>query len=414
MNAPHAYDLEQHHGDLGRGPVSTESVTSAAYFEAEREAVFKRSWLVVGRETEIPKHGDYLVKRVEPWNATVVVARDKQGRLHAMHDVCPHRGMHVCGKEHRGNRRSGTFTCQFHGWVFGMDGQVLDVPERNQYFSDPTRLRMPPLAVDTWEGFIFVHWQAEPAQTLREFLGELYDGYHGYFEGSFFQKAGRYVADMHMNWKLYLDSSNEVIHAGYTHIQNNTGQNAKSAVNLLLTPEWVRLGERHRAVGVPIGLGERDLAPMEQLAFKYGGLTTAYDARVRARQLPSGVNFAKADNWAFDVLELYPNQVWFLSGALVGLISLWPSAHNRCRAEIDVYMAPPSNAAERVAIEYGLLSLRDVIREDLNMAEGCTDAMSSGALKEIQLSDQEINVRHSYLVVDREVSAYLAESGKTI
>lgn len=43
MNAPRVHELAQRYGDLGRGPVSTESVTSAACFEAEREAVFKRS-----------------------------------------------------------------------------------------------------------------------------------------------------------------------------------------------------------------------------------------------------------------------------------------------------------------------------------------------------------------------------------
>jgi len=415
MNAPRTHELAQRYRDLGRGPVSTESVTSAAYFEAEREAVFKRSWLMIGREHGVANPGDYLVKRIAPWNATVVVARDKQGRLHAMHDVCPHRGMHVCGKDQRGHRRGGTFTCQFHGWVFGLDGRVLDVPDRDLYYDlDTTQLRMPPLAVDTWEGFIFVHWQAEPAQSLKDFLGELYDGYGGYFDDGFFKKAGGYVADLAINYKFYLDSSVELLHAGYTHIQNNTGQNAKSGTSLYLGPQWLQLGKRHRAVGVPLGIGERDLAPMEALAFKYGGATTPYDPRVRERQLPPALNVAKADAWAFDVVELFPNQVLFLSAPLMGFISLWPSAHDRCRVEIEVYMAPPTNAAERVAIEYGLLSIRDVIREDLNMAEGCTDALSSGVLPQIQLSDQEMAVRHSYQVIEAAVRAYLAETGQSL
>ena len=415
MNAPRMHELAQRYGDLGRGPVSTESVTSAAYFEAEREAVFKRSWLMIGREQDVANPGDYLVKRIEPWNATVVVARDRQGQLHAMHDVCPHRGMHVCGKDQRGTRRGGTFTCQFHGWVFGLDGRVVDVPDRDLYYAlDPAQLRMPPLAVDTWEGFIFVHWQAEPAQDLRTFLGELYDGYGGYFDDGFFARAGGYVADLRMNYKFYLDSSVEALHAGYTHIQNNTGQNAQSGTALYLGPGMVTLHRSHRAISAPLGIGERDLAPMEALAFKYGGATTPYDPRVRERRLPPALNVAKADAWAFDVVELFPNQVLFLSAPLMGFISLWPSAHDRCRVEIEVYMAPPTNAAERVAIEYGLLSIRDVIREDLNMAEGCTDALSSGVLQEIQLSDQEMAVRHSYLVIEEAVRAYLADTGQAL
>jgi nitrite reductase/ring-hydroxylating ferredoxin subunit len=409
MNAPRMHELAQRYGDLGRGPVSTEPVTSAAYFEAEREAVFKRSWLMIGREQDVASPGDYLVKRIEPWNATVVVARDRQGRLHAMHDVCPHRGMHVCGKDQRGTRRGGTFTCQFHGWVFGMDGRVVDVPDRDLYYDlDPAQLRMPPLAVDTWEGFIFVHWQSEPAQDLRTFLGELYDGYGGYFDDGFFARAGGYVADLRMNYKFYLDSSVEALHAGYTHIQNNTGQNAQSGTALYLGPGMVSLHRSHRAISAPLGIGERDLAPMEALAFKYGGPTTPYDPRVRERPLPPALNVSRLDNWAFDVLEVFPNTLIFQSAALYAVLSLWPSAVDRTRFDAQVYMPAPTNAAERVAIEYGLLSLRDVMREDLNMAEGCTDAMSSGVLQEIQLSDQELAVRHSYAVVDRLVREYLA------
>jgi phenylpropionate dioxygenase-like ring-hydroxylating dioxygenase large terminal subunit len=401
--------LAQRYGDLGRGRIATESVISPSYFEAEREAVFKRSWLLVGRESEVPNPGDYLVKRIEPLRTTVVVARDKQGALHAMHDVCPHRGMHVCGKEQRDNRRGGTFVCQFHGWVFGMDGRVVDVPDRDLYYNlDTSQLRMPPLAVDTWEGFIFVHWQAQPGESLKEFLGELYDGYSNYFDDGFFKKVGGYVAELHINYKFYLDSSVEALHAGYTHIQNNTGQNAKSGTSLYLGPQWVRLGERHRAVGIPIGVGERDLSPMEQLAFRFGGATTPYDPRVRARPLPPGVNLPKADNWAFDIVEIYPNTLLFTSAPLWARLSLWPSAHDRCRFEAQIYMPPPQNAAERVAVEYGLVSLRDVMREDLNMAEGCTDALAAGVLSDINLSDQELAVRHSYWVVDRAVREFRA------
>ncbi|GAB4353700.1 MAG: aromatic ring-hydroxylating dioxygenase subunit alpha [Immundisolibacter sp.] len=409
MNAPRTHELAQRYGDLGRGPVSTESVTSAAYFEAEREAVFKRSWLMIGREHDVADPGDYLVKRIAPWNATVVVARDKQGRLHAMHDVCPHRGMHVCGKDQRGHRRGGSFTCQFHGWVFGLDGRVLDVPDRDLYYDlDTTELRMPPLAVDTWEGFIFVHWQAAPAQSLKDFLGELYDGYGGYFDDSFFKKAGGYVADLAMNYKFYLDSSVEALHAGYTHIQNNTGQNAQSGTALYLGQGMVTLHRNHRAISAPLGIGERDLAPMEALAFKYGGPTTPYDPRVRERPLPPALNVSRLDNWAFDVLEVFPNTLIFQSAALYAVLSLWPKAVDRTVFEAQVYLPAPTNAAERVAIEYGLISLRDVMREDLNMAEGCTDALSSGVLPQIQLSDQEMAVRHSYAVVDRLVREYLA------
>jgi len=411
MNSPRIFPIADSYPNMQRSAVTTESVTSADYFEAEREAVFKQSWFIVGRVEDIAEPGDYFVKRLPTFETTIVVTRDRDGTIHAMHDVCPHRGMRVCGKDHSGNRKN--FTCQFHGWVFGLDGKVLDIPHKEAFFNlGVNELRMPAISVDTWEGFIFMHWQPEPAETLQEFLGELYQGYEGFFSGEFFHKAGGYTAELDINYKFYMDSSVELIHAGYTHIQNNTGQNAKSGTSLFMPPEDARLYKRHRIATVPIGLGERELAPMEQLAMRFGGATTPYDERVRARETPPAINHKNDPTWAFDILEFYPSQLLFLIVAMTAHIVLFPTAHNRSVMETTVYMIKPGNAAERVALEYGLLSLRDVMREDFNMAEGCTDGLASGALKEIQLSDQEACVRHSYEVIDRAVREYLAKKAK--
>jgi nitrite reductase/ring-hydroxylating ferredoxin subunit len=406
MNTPYDFPMARRYEGLGTGPVSTEPVISAEYFEAERRAVFEQSWLMVGRTSDLPNAGDFFVKRIPPWKSTLVATRGRDGRIHAFHDVCPHRGMHVCGREQRGNRK--VFTCGFHGWVFGLDGRVVGVTEESWFYAlDKGRLRMPPVAVDTWEGFIFIHRDPEPAESLPKFLDELGTSYSGYFDEGFFRKVGRYEADVKMNYKFYVDSSVEAYHAGYTHLQNNTGQNLSSGTALRLESSATRLYRRHRTVGVPIGVGARELAPIEDLAFRYGGATTPYDPRVKDRPLPPGINSSRDPNWAFDILEIYPNTILFLSAPLFAALSLWPSAADRCRFEADIYMAEPSNAAERVALEYGLVSLRDVIREDLNTAEGCTDALASGALKEIQLSDQEIAVRHNYSVVNQVVKDWL-------
>src|SRR3546814_4984624 len=47
-------DLTQTAG-LGTGPVSCEPYRSPAYFERERENLFKRAWLTVGRVEQLPE-----------------------------------------------------------------------------------------------------------------------------------------------------------------------------------------------------------------------------------------------------------------------------------------------------------------------------------------------------------------------
>ncbi len=51
---------------------------------------------MIGREREVTNPGDYPVTRIEPWNTSVVVARDRQARLHPCTTcVRTAAGMHV-------------------------------------------------------------------------------------------------------------------------------------------------------------------------------------------------------------------------------------------------------------------------------------------------------------------------------
>ena len=50
--------------ELGTGPVPAESYISPEYFELERERIFRRTWLNVGRVEDIPNAGDYFVREL--------------------------------------------------------------------------------------------------------------------------------------------------------------------------------------------------------------------------------------------------------------------------------------------------------------------------------------------------------------
>ena len=48
--------------ELGTAPVPAEPCISADYFEREREAIFRRTWLNIGRVEDVPSPGSYIVK----------------------------------------------------------------------------------------------------------------------------------------------------------------------------------------------------------------------------------------------------------------------------------------------------------------------------------------------------------------
>jgi phenylpropionate dioxygenase-like ring-hydroxylating dioxygenase large terminal subunit len=92
---------------------------SPAIFDAELDRFLAAQWLIAGHVSEIPQRGDYFV--LDGLSSSVIVARGADGAIHAMHNVCRHRGAKVCEQE-RG--RTSLFTCRYHGWSYHVDGSL--------------------------------------------------------------------------------------------------------------------------------------------------------------------------------------------------------------------------------------------------------------------------------------------------
>ena len=56
----------QHYPDLGTGPISFDDCVSPEFYELEREAIFKRCWLNVGRVEQLPRRGAISRRRSMP------------------------------------------------------------------------------------------------------------------------------------------------------------------------------------------------------------------------------------------------------------------------------------------------------------------------------------------------------------
>lgn len=74
---------------LGIGPVPAAPYYRDEYFELERKAIFKRSWLHLGHVCELPTQGSYMVRAVEVADASILITRGKDDVIRAFHNVCP-------------------------------------------------------------------------------------------------------------------------------------------------------------------------------------------------------------------------------------------------------------------------------------------------------------------------------------
>ena len=142
--------------------------TDEQQYQVERQAVFFESPIAVALSLEVPEPGDFQTQTV--MDIPLLMTRDRDGRVHCFINVCRHRGSLVCLE------RSGTirkFSCPYHGWVFGMDGSLVDVPlEKQAYHNeiDKDALFLKKVRVESYKGFVFGTFDEE-APSLEEYLG---------------------------------------------------------------------------------------------------------------------------------------------------------------------------------------------------------------------------------------------------
>lgn len=207
------------YGDLVRDDrVNGRLYYDPAIFQDEIEKIWRREWLYVAHESEIPEPGDYLTRRIglEP----VIVSRDEDGAVHLMLNRCPHRGNSVCQNE-RGN--SHAFRCAYHGWTFNNRGDLVGVPYASGYDeafrkTDFPLTRVPRAGV--YRGLIFASLSPD-GPSLEERLGRarsLLDQFVDLSpEGELVVRSGVLKHSYRGNWKMALENSVDGYHPNILH-----------------------------------------------------------------------------------------------------------------------------------------------------------------------------------------------------
>lgn len=73
-------DLTLRHPEVGTGPVSTDIYWEPSFYERELRAMFRQTWLCVGREEEIPEPGDFITRDIPTFRMSIIIARGKRWR----------------------------------------------------------------------------------------------------------------------------------------------------------------------------------------------------------------------------------------------------------------------------------------------------------------------------------------------
>ena len=379
--------------ELGTDPVPVEPCISEEHFELEREGIFRRAWLCVGRVDDLPEAGDYFVREIAICKVSVLVIRGPDGKVRGFHNVCSHRGNRLVSDE-CGTRRGTSIHCPYHHWVYNTRGELIRVPDEENFFDlEKGDHGLSPVHTDTWEGFIFVNLAATPPETLRDWLGEVAEQLDGcpFHE---MKRAFTYRVEVDSNWKVILDGQNELYHLPMLHrrlVGKDFVVNAQGNIRY----RDVRLYNHH-------GFYALDFPPFRTVT----PLRVALGADIHeapAFHVPQMTGH-------MDQYMLFPNFVidvikFARSTALV-TYSTWPLEVGRTVWEVRFHFREPVSVRDRLRQESFKRVTLDILQEDVLVTEGVHAGLASRAKSHMILQDSEIVLRHRHKVAEEFVELY--------
>ncbi|HEY7320707.1 MAG TPA: Rieske 2Fe-2S domain-containing protein [Candidatus Binatia bacterium] len=125
--------------------------------------LLRRYWLPVGVVSELTEEAPTQLVRI--LGETLVLFRDKQGRVGLLEDRCPHRGASLS----YGRVEARGLSCPYHGWLFDTRGHCLETPAepRESKFCLTVRQRAYP--VQKLVGLYWAYLGPEPLPLVPNF-----------------------------------------------------------------------------------------------------------------------------------------------------------------------------------------------------------------------------------------------------
>lgn len=192
--------------------------TSQAVFDREIETIYHRGWCFIAHESELPKSGDYVVRRIG--TQLLLAVRGKDDQIRVFYNRCPHRGAVLCQTQSGHQAR---ITCPYHAWTFALDGRIIGLPDEAAYPQDFSRAEAnltPVERTESYGGFIFVNLVPN-GKTLKDHLGratELIDALVGLSPTGRIQlTAGWMKHKLRCNWKMVVENQVDGYHAQMVH-----------------------------------------------------------------------------------------------------------------------------------------------------------------------------------------------------
>jgi len=334
-----------------------------ARFELERTKVLNRTWQIVGRSSEIRDVGDHVVW--EGQGETIVVTRRRDGGVAGFHNVCMHRGARIVKESGKGARR---FSCSWHNWTYDHEGNVIGVPDREDFCpAQLDGLASPSVECAEWGGWVWAVLAGPGvAPPLLEWLGPELVADLGVYRMEEMVLIDKLTWELEVNWKVVIDGFNENYHAPALH--KVPAQDAKDGRESTFTY----------------------FGPHGMMVVPYKGV------------LPKLKETRDHQGLAICHYTVFPTAVFNNNPAHIQLFRAVPLAVDRTRFETwELQYEPEGDAEYFEAVTKHWERLKVVVSEDVGIYNEVSAARRSSAYTRNIFNDHECKITHFHQVVQQ-------------
>lgn len=360
----------------GASTLDRAAYVSPAVFERERERLFHRGWMFVGHAGSIPAGSRRVV---DVAGESVVVTRDRSGRLHAFANVCRHRGAQLCAPHDPTLDANpdavacaaASLRCPYHAWTYSLDGRLRSTPRVDAGEVDRDQHALWAYRADEHNGLVFVDLSDETSTTngsrpsLTAWLGDHAPGLAAFDDLRLADMvaARRTTADVAANWKIIVENYQECLHCAVVH------------------PELVDVVPLYRSGHVVDPDRDDGAVAVDGNSFSLRG----------HEDLPLVPGLGDDRAGLYRGAVVFPNGFVDVTGTSVSLTALYPLAPDRTLAVSEYLFAPDATDQDAIAhvIDFNEL----VGRQDYVVCEGVQRGVSSTAFTTGVLTSKDSLVR---------------------
>lgn len=356
-------------GDTAPLPVfTTDRYTSPEFLQREKERIFRRTWIVVARESDLARPGDCLP--IDELGESLLLVRGGDGVVRTFHNTCRHRGTRLMSRRCAARRR---ITCPYHGWVYGLDGRLLGVPKMRGFeaFDKETR-GLFAVRTECWGGFVWVTFDAA-LPAVAEYLGPLATQLAPYRLEEM-RPLFRRTWTLPCNWKAVLDQATESYHLDSVH-----GRSIARVIDSVSTFYGL---DPHHLQTIPIA-------------------DYWWRPWLDRQSVPADLECTPDQGRLFHKYVIFPNTLINVMPYHLTVFRVFPLTPDRCRFHYEFHVRARPGAVARLRGWLTLLGSLYILREDLRVLRPFQSGVQTAVNQTIWFHAEEQPLEYFHGVVDR-------------